>query len=90
LVSVHPKVLKKIFKDFQFFNQLEAVAAIFNIRQSQWTQFWKRSIQRVSHQSLVQFDLVVLEKIKCEKLTDDRRQTQSDGKSSFEPSALVN
>jgi hypothetical protein len=82
-------VLKKIFKDFQFFNQLEAMAAIFNIRQGQRTQFWKRIIQR-SHQSLVQFDLVVLEKIKCEKLTDDRRQTQSDGKSSFEPSALVN
>ena len=89
-VSIHPVVLKKIFKDFQFFNQLEAMSDIFNTRQGQRTQFWKRSIQRVSHQSLVQFDVVVLEKIKCEKLTDDRRQTQSDGKSSFESSALVN
>ena len=39
LVSIHPVVLKKIFKDFQFFNQLEAMAAIFNIRQGQQTQF---------------------------------------------------
>jgi hypothetical protein len=50
----------------------------FNIRQGQWTYFWKRSIQRVSHQSLVQFDLVVLENIKIWKY--DRWQTQSDGK----------
>jgi hypothetical protein len=28
--------------------------------------------------------------LECKKLTDDRRQTQSDGKSSFKPSALVN
>jgi hypothetical protein len=32
-------VLKKIFKDFQFFNQLEAMAAIFNISQGQRTHF---------------------------------------------------
>jgi hypothetical protein len=51
-------------KDFQFFNQWEA---IFNIRQGQWSQFWKMGIQRVSHQSLVQFDPVVLEKIKMWK-----------------------
>jgi hypothetical protein len=58
--SVHLIVLIKVFSS-QFFNQWEA---IFNIRQGQWTQFWKRGIQRVSHQSLVQFDPVVLEKIK--------------------------
>jgi hypothetical protein len=68
LVSIHPIVLKKIFKDFQLFNQSEDMAAIFNIRQGQQTHFWKRSIQRVSHQSLVQFDLVVLEKIKIRKV----------------------
>jgi hypothetical protein len=39
LVSIHPVVLKKIFKDFQFFTQLEAMAAIFNIRQGQQTQY---------------------------------------------------
>ena len=39
LVSIHPVVLKKIFKDFQFFTQLEAMAAIFNIRQGQRTQY---------------------------------------------------
>ena len=88
LVSIHPIVLKKIFKDFQLFNQSEDMAAIFNIRQGQRTHLWKRSIQRVSHQSLVQFDLVVLEKIKIRKVNG--WQTQSDGKSSFEPSALVN
>jgi hypothetical protein len=70
LVSIHPIVLKKIFKDFQLFNQSEDMAAIFNIRQGQRTHFWKRSIQRVSHQSLVQFDL--LRRSKSEKLTDDR------------------
>jgi hypothetical protein len=42
LVSIHPVVLK-IFKDYQFFNQSETMAAIFK----------KRSIQKVSHQSLV-------------------------------------
>jgi hypothetical protein len=35
------------FQRFPIFNQLEAMAAIFNIRQGQRTQFWKGSIQRV-------------------------------------------
>jgi hypothetical protein len=32
----------------------------------------------------------LLKRSKCKKLTDDRQQTQSDGKSPFQPSALVN
>jgi hypothetical protein len=51
-------VVLKIFKDYQFFNQSETMAAIFK----------KRSIQKVSHQSLVQFDPVVVEKIKMRKV----------------------
>jgi hypothetical protein len=38
LVSFHPVVLKKIFKDFQFFNQSEAMAAILDVGQGHQTQ----------------------------------------------------
>jgi hypothetical protein len=55
-------VVLKIFKDYQLFNQSEAMAAIFK----------KRSIQKVSHQSLVQFDPVVVEKINMRKVNADR------------------
>ena len=45
------------------------------------TQSWKRIIQGVAHQSLVQLDPVVLEKIKMLKTNGHR--TTSDGESSI-------
>lgn len=47
------------FQRFQIFQQM---AAILCIGQSDRPQFWKRTIQEVSHQSLVQFDPMVLKK----------------------------
>jgi len=47
LVSFHPVVLKKrIFKDFQFFNQSEPMAAILDVEQGHQKYFWKMTIQR--------------------------------------------
>jgi hypothetical protein len=37
LISFHPVVPKKIFKDFQLFNQSEAMEAILDIQQGHWT-----------------------------------------------------
>jgi hypothetical protein len=50
-----------MFKDFQFFNLSEVMVAILNVFQGNQTQIWK-TIQSVSHPSLVQFSPVVLEK----------------------------
>ena len=47
LVSFHPVVLKRrIFKDFQFFNQSEPMAAISDVEQGHQKYFWKMIIQR--------------------------------------------
>lgn len=49
VVSFHPVVLKKILKAFQFFHTSETLAVILDVGQGDWTQFWKRTIQGVSH-----------------------------------------
>ena len=41
-------------KDLKFFNQSKAMTAILDVVQGQRTQFWKRTIQGVSHPSFVQ------------------------------------
>ena len=43
----------KIFKDFQFFNQSEAMATILDVGQGHKIYLTKRIIQGVSHPSLV-------------------------------------
>jgi len=54
---------------------------VVTIMESELTQSWKRTIQGVAHQSLVQLDPVVLEKIKMLKINGHR--TTSDGESSI-------
>jgi len=66
--------------------------AILVGRRDHRTQFWKETIQRPFHQSLVAIGpLVSEEKIKMRngdgRTTDDRRWTKSDGNSS--PDRLV-
>jgi hypothetical protein len=54
---------------------------VVTIMESELTQSWKRAIQGVAHQSLVQLDPVVLEKIKMLKTNGHR--TTSDAESSI-------
>ena len=64
-------------EDFQFFNQSEVMPALLEVGQGHQTQFWKRTIKKESHPSLVQFNPVVLEKIKMWKV--ERQQMPGDG-----------
>lgn len=93
LVSFYPVVLeKKTLKDFQLFNQSEAMSAILCIGQGHLTEFWKRTTQGEPHPSLIQFDPVVLQKIKMRKVNKWwlRCRMPSDGENPLEPSRKLN
>jgi hypothetical protein len=56
---------------------------VVTIMESELTQSWKRTIQGVAHQSLVQLDPVVLEKIKMLKTNGHGRQVTRKAQSSL-------
>ena len=63
------------FQRFPIFHTMRNMVANLVVRQGIWTQFWKRTIQRVSNPRLVQFgQVVVKKKIKGKKLIDNGRQ----------------